>query len=362
MAKRQRKTYSQLSQREERYIYRCNLKIINEVKTLFKERIINNTIVLEDIKHFNIENNNIKIDDTIINSLIDSGGSSTIFSTKDDNNILKIMCNGTDEIDKMKEISKFVIEKTTPHFVILYKSIKKCNKIVLNEDQKNNYILNNYTETINSYIKNADEHISVLIMEKFDGNIFNFINYNILNNINYLKKDEKSNMTEINNLLTILKNIHAQICIAILSFRTLYGYHGDCQYKNFFYKSISYTKKDYFHYNIFDNDIYIKNIGFLIVIGDYGTCIKKEDSQQKSFKDDYIFLNCFKDYLSDTEYSNFYEKMNEKDFFIELMKKYQDIFIKKIEDKELINETPYLIKIDYGGKKTKKIKKIKKYD
>lgn len=45
------------------------------------------------------------------------------------------------------------------------------------------------------------------------------------------------------------------------------------------------------------------------------------------------------------------------------MNKYHDIFIKNIEDiedKELINETPYLIsliKIETGGKKTKKIKK-----
>lgn len=93
------------------------------------------------------------------------------------------MCNGHDEINKMKEISSFVIENITPHFVILYKGINNCNNIILNEHQRNNYLLNNYTEIINSYIKNADEHISVLIMEKFDGNILNNINY--LKNMNY---------------------------------------------------------------------------------------------------------------------------------------------------------------------------------
>lgn len=112
--------------------------------------------------------------------------------------------------------------------------------------------------------------------------------------------------------------------------------HVDVQYKNFFYKEIKVNENDdeYFHYKVYDKDIYVKNVGFLIVLGDYGLSKEIENTEKELLIDYFQFL----------EYYHFDKSVkNEKDYFFYLLKS-ESMFKIKLEDGEKeLNKNPYYI-------------------
>lgn len=370
--------------RDFRAYNRTQLNVITSIKDIINIRKNRHNIntLNNYINNFIINQSNIAIETYYqLVKYIDYGGSCIIYLIKNtlnnDELILKITNNADLEFQNMFFLSNLVKEDITPHFVRLYDYFK-LNPITYNEgtSQLPPLIKLDITK-INNFSDGTK--ISALVMEKFDGNLINLLTLymvNIIDNIdNKLYKsgeDKKLRNLYLNNL----REFHIQIFITILTFHSYYGYHADCQYKNFFYKSIPYSKNEYFKYKIFNTEYYIKNNGFLIVLGDYGTNIKKKNLTKEEVINDYIYLNYYNNYYD----PKFFDKLNEipytnnsKEYELELFnhikEKNSDLILSSIDDKPIINHTPYKIyceeddveMLQDGGKKIKKIRKIKKY-
>lgn len=120
--------------------------------------------------------------------------------------------------------------------------IKLIQKIILN-DTCPNFINTYYTD---------DKYI---LMEYADGDLYKLFIENI-----DLDKD-------------IIENINFQILIGILVMqKKLFMVHNDLFLKNIFYKKISTTNIKYFEYNINGEKYYLKNVGYFIMIADFGNC------------------------------------------------------------------------------------------
>ena len=72
------------------------------------------------------------------------------------------------------------------------------------------------------------------------------------------------------------------ICVFLL--HKIGYYHNDTHLGNFFYKRIINNDNEYYHYNINGNNYYLKNVGFFIVLGDYGKTSKISKNKQKRQK------------------------------------------------------------------------------
>lgn len=263
--------------------------ILNSKNDIEKDKCFINTTNKSNIKLFT-EKNKLSIDD-----YIDYGATSKIFkikySIKKNRNYknfyfaMKVMSLNKIEIEIMKKSTINVISNNTPHFVILYSNYL-CNENdntifddinfidnSIESDTSRKDLLINQLKGINSFL--TDKKYSLLIMELFDGNLVSLL----FNDLQRLSDETK-------------KWIHSQIYISILSFHKLIDtyIHNDVQYKNFFYKKIECSDNEYFYYKIFNIDIYIKNIGYLIILGDYGLSEKNFDNE-KSVLEDYRYIS-----------------------------------------------------------------------
>lgn len=255
---------------------------------------------------------------------IDYGATSIIFkATNNINNIsyiLKIMSISENEIDYMKLSSKYVLNGITPHFVILHQNLLCSNQN------------DNYKDMIDSTRFLVNNKYSILIMEKFDGNV-----ENLLSNDDYYDD--------------ILLSIHAQIYVSILSFhKILKAVHNDVQYKNLYYKKIDFNDNDYIHYIINSKNIYIKNKGYLIVIADYGFSYsdfssKPNKNPKKQLLEDYDIILDRDLMYNSLNYTNIDNFDNEDKFFDYLIE--DTIYFKTdktLSDNYIIlNKKPFII-------------------
>ena len=179
------------------------------------------------------------------NAIIFIGIDNSVLQRKYILKFTKITNDLNNEIEIMKKIN---VSDYYYHFVKLYYS-SLCTEIKLTNEHKHELVL--YQQYITQYLYNAENKCALLITELFDGD---------LSKIFYTIED-----------YLILKSIFMQmfLCIYILHKHINYT-HNDTHSGNFFYKKISKTNNDYFKYKIFNKDIYIKNTGFFIVLGDYG--------------------------------------------------------------------------------------------
>ena len=131
-------------------------------------------------------------------------------------------------------LSKISIRNLSPHFLFVYKSFYCINN---KDNQKIPELIRKY----NYYI---------CVNELINGNLKQFFDLNLSNEYIF--------------------NAFQQILISILSFHyfTDGTYHSDCHYKNFLF--IKIKSGGYFHYRIFGNNYYIKNMGYLWLIWDFG--------------------------------------------------------------------------------------------
>jgi hypothetical protein len=165
------------------------------------------------------------------------------------------------EIKLLKIVSDAVLNNKCPHFPILYADLK-C-KDFSNEIKD----INNYPKI---FQKNKKKSFYFLLNELASG-------------------DLKTFLENFHNDYYLLSNAFAQIYLSLIFFyQETKHFHCDAHWGNFLYHKIK--PGGYFHYNIFGNDYYIENYGFLWVIWDYGNAI----DFKKSIKETIYVNNDFK--------------------------------------------------------------------
>lgn len=228
------------------------------------------------------------------------------------------------EIQIAKKLSNITLKDKNPHFLIVYK-VMGCNN-------------NRQLSTLPNLIKTSDYFISV--NELVSGNFRNFL-------LNFNPNHE------------LVTNALQQILIAVLSFHTFTGglFHNDCHYKNFLFHKIK--PGGYFHYNIYGKDIYVKNLGYMWMIWDFGL-VKMDKSYSKKRLDDYFrILYFFKKYYNhnsntpvinvnkiwelNEEYAYIFGSSDKK--FFDFLFRLKDLFDYNIpQNSKIINSKPYIIK------------------
>lgn len=221
-------------------------------------------------------------------------------------------------------LSKISLRNLSPHFLFVYKSF---------------YCINNKSDNnIPDLIKKHNYYISV--NELINGNLKQYF--------------------ELNLSYEFILNAFQQIIISILSFHYFTGgtYHSDCHYKNFLYVKIK--SGGYFHYRIFGNNYYIKNMGYLWLIWDFGLARDDMIYKLQRIKDYFRIIDFFdlslnltnknifniaKNILSYQFNYQLYFGNSDRKFFDECIKKNNILLTFKDLSKsfKIINKKPYII-------------------
>ena len=299
----------------------------------------------EDCIVINSGDNTIKINQSLIqsknitiNKYIANGCYGVIFvSSVEDGNIyvikfIKNNPNNENEITTMIDI-KEINNTHIPNFINIAYYHLNCNRIT-HQDTDNKILTG---------IKNClkTDKYSMIVLEYFDGTIFDLINSNFplfppIKNFT----DEK---------IELFNSIFAQLIITIFLFHNKFEYyHNDTHLKNFLYKKVNNDNK-YFHYKIGDNNYYIKNCGYLVVLSDYGLSINisSEINKFKDYNNILFFISKYiktktilKNYL-DYSYCDYINHFNEFDFLNYMMTTILNIKTEKTVYMTLINDIPY---------------------
>ena len=172
---------------------------------------------------------------------------------------VKIMKNNPQnkrEIDLLELVTRQVLTNSNPHFPIMYKNFI-CNSKIASKNSDFPEVTNNANYFIN-------------LNEIATGDLKMFMS------------KTKTNAEHI-----YTSNALAQIFMAILSFHSLGLYHNDCHYGNFLYHRVN--PGGYYKYQLFDDEVYIENLGYLWVIWDFGYATKDTDSTYKN-QNNYYYL------------------------------------------------------------------------
>jgi hypothetical protein len=202
------------------------------------------------------------------------------------------------ELEFAKKVTRLVINKICPHFLITYNTIK-CNNFDYYKSNKDSEFSGTHSSSrsnssLQAY-KNKSEfedyyphiltrgsNIHIIISELANGDLNMLIDNGLIS----------SNIKLFSNTLT-------QIFMSLAFFNyKLKSFHLDTNTGNFLYYKIK--PGGYFHYKILDKDYYIKNIGYLWLLCDFGRSSENFDM----FKVNTDFNNL----LTDLEYI---EKLNE---------------------------------------------------
>jgi hypothetical protein len=190
------------------------------------------------------------------------------------------------EIKLLKKVSKAVLNNKCPHFPILYADIK-CKDFLnfSNDNDNDNKITRKEIEDIKNYPyifqKNKKKTFYFLLNELANGDLKTFLE--LFHNDYYL-----------------LLNAFGQIYLSLMFYyQETKHFHYDAHWGNFLYHKVK--AGGYFHYNIFGNDYYIENYGFLWVIWDYGSSIEFKQSKKEFIYVDYDFKNIIKAFFNDND-------------------------------------------------------------
>ena len=246
-------------QKKKTIIYKKIIKLFklpftNNVASYFSERIDIYKFFLEYLENqfvkqcINIISNNkysICNDKIVLYKQIGSKSVyGSVFKSKTNNKnsihlAVKVMSNIKEhirEVKLLKNCTKYVIKKDTPHLPIMYNNFE-CDE-----------------KTINNFLPKSINNQKYLIVlnELAGGDLNMFINNpnNIYNNKLYL-------------------NTFIQIFISIFTFHKKIKYvHTDCHGGNFLFHKI--PPGGYIKYSIFGKTYYLENMGYLWVIWDFG--------------------------------------------------------------------------------------------
>jgi len=255
------------------------------------------------------------------------------------------------EIKIIKILSNAVIKKLCPHFPISY-GYASCKKDDLEKS---------------SFIKSKESNYSNQIIPQFFLNNKNYYIY--LNELasGDLKNFDLTNIS-LNQNKRFLDNKIAQLYLCLIFFYKETGcYHGDAQNRNFLYHKIK--AGGYYHYNIFNQNYYLPNLGYLWVIWDYEHARSLTDTYN-NFKyllkmgSDFTNINRFimndyniddvskiKNDLFTPSSTSLYDKVYDKKSFHKFIQSILDclcelgyIFKKINKSNVIINSKPFIIK------------------
>jgi len=240
---------------------------------------------------------------------------------------------------KLSPVSRYNIQEV--------KLIQKLSKIT--EEDKNPHFLLNYK----LFICNNKFKVKNLPTVIAKGDYF--ININEL--VNGTFKDFLKFTTSV-----LLLNALQQILLCVLSFHHFTDglFHNDCHLKNFLFLKIK--PGGYFHYRIFNKDIYIKNLGYIWFIWDFGLVKIKEAYKNRRLEDYFRILPFFlryENYNSNSsntvpikivssilKYRKIHSALfgNSDKLFFEQLFKISKLFNYSIPSTEVtINKNPYII-------------------
>ena len=253
------------------------IKYAKEIKNGFQkivksnDKLYNHNINPKDLKINSLNNYKLNNDIHLFKKIGTDSVYGSIYNTKykiNDKyyNICgKIMCSTKGNIEEtklLKTVTEFTFNKTTPHFPILY----------YNGSITKNHELKNMNSQLPQAVGNCNKFI-ISFNEIFSGDLKTFMN----------ECKHKNNKN-------ILINSLEQIFISILTFHIKIGKsHNDCHWGNFLYHKIK--PGGYIHYNIFNKDIYLENMGYLWIIWDFGLTSKLNNYNR--YKDYNRILNAF---------------------------------------------------------------------
>ena len=179
------------------------------------------------------------------------------FATKISDGSYRINVN---EYTVLKDLTACVIRNECPHFPISYGKLTCSNQY----DAK---IQSVYSSDVNpSYKQQSQSSLQSLL----DNLPENANKSSIFITLNELAENDIHNFIKLyHGDDVIIWNTLIQIMLSIMFFyKYINAFHCDTHTGNFLYHKIK--PGGYFHYNIYGKDFYLENIGFLIVIWDFG--------------------------------------------------------------------------------------------
>lgn len=274
---------------------RLNSEIINineiEIKDFINERNIKFGNLVEKYNDTEDEINCIELNKDgkleinkngiIIDKYIGSGSYGIVFINDDRTAryAIKFIKQDKREIEIMKEISKknSKLEEPIPNYIYTAHYYLNCNKIEIKD--------NTITSTLEKCLSlKSDEKYSMIIIEHLDGTINEILGDDIRRT-----EEEK---------IKLYKSIFGQMIISLYLYHNKFNYyHNDAHLNNFFYKKVIKDDK-YLYYKIGEDKYYIKNEGYLVILGDYGLASNITDDKKKRIMDykhiiSYIQSICF---------------------------------------------------------------------
>jgi hypothetical protein len=205
------------------------------------------------------------------------------------------------EAEVYKEISKYVIKNKCPHFSIFY-DLLVCEDLGFSSDSKemltSSLITSNSKKSLNIN-KNEYDNVDYFKLKQYyltltelaDGTLYDFLFANSLKKFacDYYKlADNAKNYNIIQEIKQQLKfNCIIQCLISIVFFHKMLKYsHNDAHLNNYLIHKIK--PGGYFHYNIYGVDYYLKNMGVLVILNDFGLI---ENLTAKNVYKDFSYLS-----------------------------------------------------------------------
>ena len=162
------------------------------------------------------------------------------------------------EIFILEEMTKILQEKKYHNLPIIYNSFqKKKRDFILNNliDDKDKKDKNSLFNKISNFLKqNKNKNYNIYINELANGDLKSFFNK---------YDDNRQEITE-----ELLNNAIIQIIMSIATLHDIGIRHNDTHYGNFLYHKIK--PGGYIKYTIRNKSYYLKNLGYLWVIWDFG--------------------------------------------------------------------------------------------
>ncbi len=154
------------------------------------------------------------------------------------------------EVKVLEDLTKQVIDFKCPHFPISYGHLR-CNNSRAKSDNLDDYSIvkdKHKKKKLFPELVNKNKSLLIQINELAAGDLNNYLNLNKNKNIS---------------------NTIVQLILSILFFNDFTkSYHTDLHAGNFLYHIVK--PGGYFHYNIYGEDYYLENQGYLWVIWDFG--------------------------------------------------------------------------------------------
>ena len=209
-----------------------------------------------------------------------------------------------------KKISTNAVKNNLLHIPLYYFDLT-CNLIIKTKA---------YPKILQDAKKN-NKNYSIILYELAEGDLMSFINKNI--------------DTEM------WKNIYEQVFMSIFILHNMGYIHNDTHRGNFLYRKIN--KGGCFHYKINGNDYYIKNLGILWMIWDFGNSRDITTVVKYNYLNDYYYINallCHRNKeLEKKDY--FMKSLFQKSFPEEVLSGYLDSNIKQSSTIKSIQEELY---------------------